>query len=170
MQFTIRFHFYIQLFFVILLTFFIFTYENELLFILLILICFQIYSISKFSGVIALLYAIVQFSFIGLINIPYIGFIFAAIYLLVSLFILSILSNSNVLNSQFRVFTNKNTGFSPDFDMKRAYSKHKENGFSSLFGTDKSKQHTSKKHKDKHFTTKPSKFGADAKDAEFKEK
>ncbi|MFP4401921.1 MAG: hypothetical protein ACLFPL_01710 [Candidatus Nanoarchaeia archaeon] len=173
MLFTIRFHFYLQLFFTVLLTFFIFSRESDLLFILIILICFQIYSILRFSGLFALLYAIIQLSFIGLINIPYIGLVFAVIYLLFSLFILSILSNSNALNSQFRVYTNKNSGFSPDFDIKRAYSKYKQNSFSSLFGTHNSKNKKSSSYQKKsshHSNIKPSKFDTDAKDAEFKEK
>ncbi|MFT4244698.1 MAG: hypothetical protein ACMXYB_04575 [Candidatus Woesearchaeota archaeon] len=176
--------YYLQIFITLLILIYLFILRYEILIAILIVIFIQFLLLSKFNIFLPLIYVILNFAFVGLINLPIIGFVFAILYLLFSLFIASILKKTTFLLSskyEFVIFSNKKTRNShnhkttkPKYtfssiyeDLKRPYYFTK-----SKFKTSQSKKNSSShtQHTKNSSNQKNKKNQDEIQDAEFYEK
>ena len=165
---------YLQILIIILSTIYLFTLRYELLIGIIILVCTQFLLLVRFNFILPLIYLILNLAWIGLINLPLIGFIFAVLYLLFSLFIASILKKTTFLFSsryEFNVFTNKDS-----YKNSKSANNKKKYNFHSIFedlkrpyyfSKDKIKK-TKAKYSKEHRNS--SNLDSKIKDAEFYEK
>ena len=168
--------YYSQILITLLLFIYLFLLKYELLIAILILVIIQFLLLSKFNFILPLIYLILNFAFVGLINLPIIGFVFAVLYLLFSLFIASILKKTTFLLSskyEFVIFSNKKVNKSKD---SKAY--RPKYTFSSIFEDLKRPYYfTKSKFKKSHLkknnsssSQKASKKSEEIKDVDFYEK
>lgn len=103
--------FYLQILILLIITMYVFILRYELLIAILGLVIIQFLLLARFNVILPLIYLIINFAWIGLINLPIVGFIFAILYLLFSLLVFSFLKKTTFLFSskyEFSVFTTKN--------------------------------------------------------------
>ena len=163
--------FYIQLLIVILVVFYLFTQNQELLILILLSVITQAIVLFRYLQVFIILFVLFHLMFLGLMNLPIVWFIFATIYLLISLLLATLLNNATLLfSNSFRYSAssfNKSSTKTKNphkifVDLMRAKQKEKNSK-----NTNSSKSNrTSFKPKDKN----SSKNNTNIKDAEFSEK
>lgn len=156
--------FYIQLLIVLLAGFYLFTREDELLILIFLSILVQaitLYDKLKTGVIFFLLFHLI---FLGLMNLPIIWFIFAAIYLLISLLLAVLLNNTTIL-------------FSNSFQFKKSSKNYKDphSLFVNLMRTkQENKKNSSNPHRVKTKNSEQTFSSKDktptVQDAEFKEK
>lgn len=165
--------FYIQLLIVILVVFHLFTQNQELLILILLSIIAQAIVLFRYLQALVILFILFHLMFLGLMNLPIVWFIFATIYLLISLLLATLLNNATLLfSNSFRysssVFNeSKNRSKNPHkifVDLMRAKEKEK-NSKSKSSSNSKKTTFTRKKE-----GSKSSKNDSNIQDAEFSEK
>lgn len=113
-----RILFYIQLLITILTIFYLFTFEYELLILIFLSIVLQAIILYKKIQFLTVVFILFHLAFLGLMNLPFVGFIFAALYLLVSLLLIILFNNITFLFS---------SSFKPSF--KTSSSRYKNPHF-----------------------------------------
>lgn len=131
--------YYLQLGIIIFIILYLFTSNTQLLFLILFAVIAQTLILMRFHALIAFGYILFQLGFLGLMNLPYVWFVFAALYLLVSLFIAVLFNKTTIIFSNYYHFKSVHDLFKPTYTntKKKSTSSHSNSGSSKYASTSK---------------------------------